>query len=244
MNELFATDVSKLKKIGEGYRSEVFLLESEGKKYIKKVISADKDLTLCLYYLHRAKFVADAFNSFYPDSIVKIPTFYYINEGEQVFAIQEFAEGRKIKLDLLSTFTQPHQMQIATKLGAFLSDLHNLPLEEIEINSKAVNQSKNTKILKKRLKEFIRTFLRKVSRSNIGLIHGDLVPGNILYDPENDQLSIIDFDLTAIKKKKTDFDKLFRFDKNKAYPKGFINCIIDSYNKSNQERGIDFVMQR
>ena len=139
--------------------------------------------------------------------VYNIPAMRFIND-EEYQILEERAPGQPLTAELYSTLSKPQQFKIINSIASFLVDMNELKpvgdLQKYKIANDikfgrmdSFNEDKMSIWFKKS-----EVLTMAAIRNNIGTFeyetrqawsHGDLNPGNVLYDPQTSKLSFIDF---------------------------------------------------
>jgi|GEM_PF-2657864 len=149
-------------------------------------------------------------------------------------------EGEPLTASLIETLPLHEQAAVALKLGTFIKELHGItpsdtshlpPSDEMKTRLlgkiDGLEQRGDSQLDPQRLKQ-ARSYVENQDQlpDTKAMIHGDLAPDNILYDPKTGSLGIIDFNNTKTAYRHQEFAVMAHF-----YPEKFVHSVIDSYQK-------------
>lgn len=136
-----------------------------------------------------------------------VPLMHFINDDEYQ-VLEERAPGRPLSRDLYRALSRRQQYDIINGIANFLVDMHeSSPAQTIERHkiSDELKMARLSKFIRTKMSIwFTKNEIRQMSRIHDQIMefeydtrqvwtHCDLNPGNILYEPDENKLSFIDF---------------------------------------------------
>lgn len=170
----------------------------------------------------------------------RIPQYNYVAKDFS-FGGYKILPGKELSLESFNSLYEGQQDIIAKDIADFLSDLHSIPLKELErfgISSEKPFGGYETvdefaiKYLKPNLSskdydtvsEMVNDFNRvKRYRQPDCLTHGDIAPKHLIWDDPNEVVGFIDFSDRSISDPAIDFAELY------TYGEGFVERVYKLY---------------
>ncbi len=180
-----------------------------GDSYILKrplPTTTDTDKAKWLAKQHATKEIIDEIRAV-KNPVYNIPAMVHIHDDEYQI-LEERAHGQPLTADTFSKLNRRQKFEIATSLASFLVDMNEVrPIGDITTHkiSQDIKFERLQKFIANKMSMFFNADEVKTMESvsyNLGNFeyetrlawsHGDLNPGNILYNPETSKISFIDF---------------------------------------------------
>jgi len=183
--------------------------------------------------------------SIQPHISIPLPNYLYIPDNFS-FGGYAMLPGRQMYSYLLRGISLAHKTKIAKQLARFLSELHKIPLKKAQkyVVHPSLRSWWHPELARQRLIKMRRTIFKKLNRREIDwiehvhkwyfalhhpkiqvLLHGDLAPDHILFNPEESKkiTGIIDFGDSEIGDPAQDFNCLW------SYGKQFVEIVYANY---------------
>lgn len=230
-------NIDKLKKVGFGSASDVYLLKNN----LVLVVGKREDCFSNYQSLvEKSKLIDGKILS------INYPKIHELISPCKDFPfgamIEDFVDGKELR-DVVSLLSDKQKIEIGKHISIFLKELHAINFvgnkdEEIEINSRKFDRSMSllkSFIDEKTYKQLLAVkeeYVKFMENKEFCLTHGDLNAGNILISNNNKLSGLIDFGNMEYYVPEIEFSHMYFFDKT------IFNSMVEEYNKEIKEKDI------
>lgn len=230
-------NIDKLKKVGSGSASDVYLLKDN----LVLIIGKREDCFSNYQSLvEKAKLIDGKILS------INYPKIHELISPSKDFPfgamIEDFVEGKELR-EVVSLLSDKQKIEIGKNISNFLKELHVINFvgskdEEIEINSRKFDRSMSllkSFIDEKTYKQLLvvkEEYVKFMENKEFCLTHGDLNAGNILISNDNKLSGLIDFGNMEYYVPEIEFSHMYFFDKI------IYSSMVEEYGKEIKEKDI------